>query len=117
MSPAPPVRPDRHALLELDALLTRLIQFRDSGDRARYDGDDQYRWAIHRLWIAIGNEALAYADAAGLNVQKDQPWGRMYQQRNILAHRRLPDIDEDRVWRDTVLLPQQYQAAVQASLR
>jgi hypothetical protein len=34
----------------------------------------------------------------------------MYLQRNVLAHRRLPDIDEDRVWRDTALLADDYRA-------
>ncbi len=116
MSRTPPIRPDQHALLELDALLARIIEFRDAGDRTRYDSDDQYRWAIHRLWIAVGNEALAYTDAAGLNPNRDQPWARMYRERNRLAHRRLPDIDEDRVWRNTVLRPEQYRAAVGASL-
>lgn len=116
MSPSPPARPDRNALLELDALLARIIDLREDGDRARYDSDDQYRWAIHRLWIAVGNEALAYTDGAGLNPNKDQPWARMYQQRNLLAHRRLPEIDEDRVWRNTVLRPEPYRAAVRESL-
>jgi hypothetical protein len=40
----------------------------------------------------------------------------MYLQRNVLAHRRLPDIDEDRVWRDTALLADDYRATVQANL-
>ena len=57
-----------------------------------------------RYGIAIGKEALAYADARGFDVRRDEPWARMYLQRNVLAHRRPPDIDEDRVWRDTALL-------------
>lgn len=61
-----PARPDRQALLELDALLNHVIRLRNAGDRSRYDADHDYRWAIRRLWIAIGNEALAFADAAGL---------------------------------------------------
>jgi hypothetical protein len=40
----------------------------------------------------------------------------LYLQRNVLAHRRLPDIDEDRVWRDTVLRAEQYQADVRSNL-
>ena len=109
-------RPDRQALLELDALLSHVIRLRNAGDRSRYDTDHDYRWAIHRLWIAIGNEALAFADAAGLNPRSAEPWAGMYLQRNILAHRRLPDIDEDRVWRNTTLRAEQYRAAVRASL-
>ncbi len=53
------VRPDRHALLELDALLRELAALRDDGDAARFDQDSRYRWVLHRLWIAVGNEALA----------------------------------------------------------
>ena len=59
------VRPDRHALLELDALLGELAALRDDGDAARFDQDSRYRWVLHRLWIAVGNEALAYTAATG----------------------------------------------------
>ena len=110
------MRPDRQALLELDALLNHIMRLRDAGDRSRYDAEADYRWAIHRIWIAIGNEALAFADAAGLNPRHAQPWARMYEQRNLLAHRRLPDIDEDRVWRNTAVRAEHYRAAVRANL-
>ena len=53
-------RPDRHALLQLHALLTQLAALRDEGDPARFGGDSRYRLVLHRLWIAGGNEALAY---------------------------------------------------------
>lgn len=96
-------RPDRHALLELDALLEQIAQRRDSGDRDRYDSDDDYRWVLHRLWIAVGNEALAYAQASRLHPLRSQPWGTLYRLRNIIAHVRLPEIDEDHVWRTTVM--------------
>jgi uncharacterized protein with HEPN domain len=112
----PPLRPDRLALLELDALLGHILRLRDAGDRARFDADDDYRWAIHRIWIAIGNEALAYLDAAGLD-RRTQPWASLYQQRNILAHRRLPDIDEDQVWRVTAMRAESFRTAVRADLR
>lgn len=36
------VRPDRKALLELDALLGRIQELAAAGDRARYDSDDEY---------------------------------------------------------------------------
>lgn len=84
-------------MLELDALLGHILRLRDAGDRSRYDQVDDYRWALHRVWIAVGNEALAYAEARGLDPRRDEPWARLYLQRNALAHRRLPDIDEDRV--------------------
>ncbi|MGH3264117.1 MAG: hypothetical protein ACRDNS_19215 [Trebonia sp.] len=118
MSLPPPARPDRLALLELDALLGHVIRLRDAGDRHRYDTDLDYRWALHRAWIAAGNEALSFAEASGLDRYRAQPWARMYRQRNLLAHQRLPDIDEDGVWRATVLrAEQQYVPAVHANLR
>lgn len=118
MNPPPPIRPERRALLELDALLGHVIRLRHAGDRRRYDTDLDYRWALHRAWIAIGNEALTYAEAAALDRRRAQPWARLYLQRNMLAHQRLPDIDEDSVWRTTVLrAEQQYAAAVRATLR
>ncbi|MGH3505314.1 MAG: hypothetical protein ACRDQA_31135 [Nocardioidaceae bacterium] len=101
----PETRPDRHALLELDALLERIETLAAEGDRGRYDTDDRYRWVIQRLWIAVGNEAYAYAKLTGHNLERDQPWAGLYQLRNRLAHRRLPDIDEDEVWRMTALRP------------
>ena len=100
------IRPDRHVLLELIALLDELIRLREGGDRARFDSDREYRWLLHRVWIAVGNEAHAYAGLAGLSVRRDSPWAGLYQLRNRLAHRRLPDIDEDEVWRMTQLRPE-----------
>jgi hypothetical protein len=38
------VRPDRHALLELDALPGEIAVSRDDGDAARFDRDSRYRW-------------------------------------------------------------------------
>lgn len=97
------VRPDRHVLLELDALLHQIELLVAEGGRERFDSDNRYRWLLHRLWIAVGNEALAYARLAGRNPQADQPWARLYRLRNVLAHERLPDIDEDEVWRISAL--------------
>lgn len=98
-------RPDRHILLEFDALLEQIQILAAKGDRARFDSDDHYRWVLHRLWIAVGNEALAYARLTGQNPQADQPWARLYRLRNMLAHDRLPDLDEDEVWRMTAIRP------------
>ncbi|MBK5307494.1 MAG: hypothetical protein JJD92_12465 [Frankiaceae bacterium] len=58
------------------------------------------------MWIAAGNEAHAYAQLAGQSLDTDRPWAGLYQLRNRLAHRRLPDIDEDEVWRLTRLRPE-----------
>lgn len=98
-----PVRPERRALLELDALLTELKRLVGDGDAARFNSDDHYRWIIERLWIAIGNEAFAYATHLGDT--RRQPWRTLVELRNELAHRRLPDIDRDKIWRMTVIRP------------
>jgi hypothetical protein len=104
--------------MELDSLLDHIIELRDGGDRNRYDSDFGYRWALHRGWIAVGNEARSYTLAAGLIGRAAQPWTWLYEQRNELAHNRLPDIDEDNVWRATVMrAEQQVKPAVRASLR
>jgi uncharacterized protein with HEPN domain len=95
------VRPDRHALLELDALLTEIIALRDEGDGDRFEHDHRYRWVLHRLWIAAGNEALAYTTAIGRPVMAVEPWNNLYRLRNDLAHQRLPDIDDSLVRRIT----------------
>lgn len=96
-------RADRHALLEAGALLAKIAELRDSGDERRFGTDMWYRWLLHRLWIAIGNEALAYTNATGLAVQAERPWADLYDLRNHLAHQRLPDIDEALVRRTTWL--------------
>lgn len=80
------IRPDRHALLELDALLAQIAALRDEGDAARFDGDARYRWVLHRLWIAADNEALAYTGATGQAVRADRTWANLYDLRNHLAH-------------------------------
>ncbi|MGH3850963.1 MAG: hypothetical protein ACRDRT_14915 [Pseudonocardiaceae bacterium] len=104
-------------LLELDALLEQIQVLAADGDRERFDKDDHYRWVLHRLWIAVGNEALAYARLTGQNPQVDQPWARLYRLRNMLAHDRLPDIDEDEVWRMTAVRPAVLQDRVRGLLR
>lgn len=111
------VRADRHALLELDALLARIEALAADGGRDKFDNDDQFRWVLHRLWIAVGNEALAYARITLMDPSVDQPWARLYRLRNTLAHRRLPDIDEDEVWRMSALRPGALRQQVQELLR
>jgi len=96
-------------MLELDGLLEKLQQLAAEGDRARYDIDERYRWVIHRLWIAVGNE-VTHLDPA---VAQTQPWDGLRKLRNELAHIRLPDIDEDKVWRLTTFRP----AALRQRLR
>lgn len=57
------VRPDRHTLLQLEALLSAIEALRDEGDAARSDPESRYRWILHRLRIAGGNKALAGSTA------------------------------------------------------
>jgi hypothetical protein len=94
-------RPALHALLELQGLLGQLAMLRREGDAARFATDPRYRWLLHRLWIAAGNEALAYTQATGQSVRTDRTWANLYDLRNHLAHSRLPDIDEGLVQRFT----------------
>jgi hypothetical protein len=69
---SPDIRSDRHALLELDALLDEIASLRGEGDATRFASDSRYRWVLHRLWIAAGNEALAYSTATGHPVRADR---------------------------------------------
>lgn len=97
-----PVRPERGALLELRSLLGKIQSLVDAGGRERYDCDDEYRWVIHRLWIAIGNEAEVLEHRLAGDTST---WRQLRLLRNAIAHRRLPDIDEDLVWRTSTMRP------------
>lgn len=108
-----PFRSDRAALLELDALLDILANLAAEGDRDRYDTDAQYRWVIQRLWIAVGNDASEVSRHTG----QKEPWHDLQVLRNTLAHRRLPDIDEDWVWRTTALRIDPLKRKVRDALR
>lgn len=114
---SPDARPDRHALLELLALLSQIATLRGEGGAARFAADDRYRWLLHRLWIAAGNEALAYTQATGQPVRADRTWANLYDLRNHLAHSRLPDIDEALVQRFTWARLDPLQATAQQHLR
>lgn len=109
-----PVRPERRALLELDALLAELAALVSEGNANRFRDDHRYRWIIERLWIAIGNEASAYLTYLG--DPRRQPWRSLVELRNELAHQRLPDIDRDKVWRATMLRPARLREQVQSLL-
>jgi hypothetical protein len=113
---SPDIRSDRHALLELDALLDEIASLRGEGDATRFASDSRYRWVLHRLWIAAGNEALAYSTATGHPVRADRTWANLYDLRNHLAHSRLPDIDEGLVKRFTWSRLGQLREAVQRHL-
>ena len=113
----PDARQDRHALLELQALLAQIAILRREGDGARFAADVRYRWLLHRLWIAAGNEALAYTQAIGQLVRADRTWANLYDLRNHLAHSRLPDIDEGLVQRFTWARLDSLRAITQHHLR
>ncbi|ORV96919.1 hypothetical protein AWC14_15480 [Mycobacterium kyorinense] len=110
-------RPDLHALLELDALLTEIISLRDTGDPARYAAEAHYRWVLHRLWIAVGNEALAYATATERSIRANRLWANLCDLRNHLAHSRLPDIDEGIVQRFTWARADSLRSTIRETLR
>jgi len=111
------LRPDRHALLELEALLSEINALRNEGDAGRFAKDSRYRWVLHRLWIAAGNEALAYAQAIGQPVRAERTWANLYDLRNHLAHSRLPDIDEGLVGRFTWARLDSLRATIQTLLQ
>lgn len=90
----------------MGVLLERIVEVRDDGGRDRYFADARHRWVVHRLWIAVGNEVVAYCAAVDANPHRDEPWNTLRRLRNHLAHRRLPDIDDDFVWRTTQLRPE-----------
>ncbi len=92
-------------LLELEALLNRIEELAAAADRQRYDSDDLLRWVIQRLWTAVGNEVAADGRVGVVPDTVARPWTALVRLRNELAHRRLPDIDEDEVRRVSVLLP------------
>lgn len=108
---------EHRALLELEALLLKIQALRSQGDAGRFSVDDGYRWILHRLWIAIGNEAYAYTAARGISVRQQALWANLYDLRNHLAHSRLPDIDEALVRRFTWSRTDSILAAVQDLLR
>lgn len=46
-----------------------------------------------------------------------KPWAGLYLQRNLLAHQRLDRINDDRIWRVTVLRTDQHRRMVRALLK
>lgn len=69
--------------------------------RKRYDQDVLVRLAIQRLWITAGNYAEAYR-AATETEHGQQPWSELYGYRSVLAHMLPEEINDDRVWFETV---------------
>lgn len=77
--------------------LARLAAF----GRERYDADLLIRLAVQRLWITAGNYAEAYRSAAGVETGT-QPWSELYGYRSVLAHMLPEEINDDRVWFETL---------------
>jgi uncharacterized protein with HEPN domain len=69
--------------------------------RDRYDADVLVRLAVQRLWISVGNYAEVYRLATGI-ATGTQPWSEMYGYRSVLAHMLPEEINDDRVWFETV---------------
>lgn len=69
--------------------------------REHYDADLLVRLAIQRLWITAGNYAEAYRAATGAEPGA-QPWSELYGYRSVLAHMLPEEINDDRVWFETV---------------
>lgn len=95
------MRPDRGLLLELRALLD-LIEGITRQGRDGYDSSQERRWVLQRLWIAVGNTAEQYRRVEGIQAG-EQPWSRLVEFRNVLAHTRLAEIDDAEVWRTSTL--------------
>lgn len=95
--------PWHRRLLEIQGLLHELTNLVDGLTRPGYDNDDVRRWAIHRLWIALGTEAGLYRIDPHAPDNDHTLWATLYRLRNDLAHRSLPEIDEDTVWRMSAL--------------
>ncbi len=69
--------------------------------RYRYDAELLLRLAIQRLWITASNYAEAYRVAAGVDAGTP-PWSELYGYRSVLAHMLPAEINDDRVWFETV---------------
>ncbi|HEX3816284.1 MAG TPA: hypothetical protein VHX59_25875 [Mycobacteriales bacterium] len=51
------------------------------------------------------------------DIRISEPWARLYQRRNRLAHEPLDDIDDDAVWRVTTVRTARYRQQARALLR
>jgi len=87
----------------LGGLLRTLDELADlaAHGRQRYDADVLVRLTIQRLWITAGNYAENYRVSAGLESAKS-PWSDLYGYRSVLAHMLPEEINDDRVWFETV---------------
>lgn len=80
--------------------LQHLCELADQG-RERYDSDPVVRLAVQRRWITAGNYAEAYRATVGV-AAGTQPWSELYGYRSVLAHMLPEEINNDRVWFETV---------------
>ncbi len=87
-------------LAGLSRRLEHLSQLAALG-RERYDADVLLRLAIQRLWITAGTYAEAHRVAAGIQAGT-APWSELYGYRSVLAHMLPDEINDDRVWFETI---------------
>jgi uncharacterized protein with HEPN domain len=90
------------ALLATLAGTLRRIEALTPSDKQVWDADEVRRLAIERLWIAAGNLAETYRNAAELPPGVE-PWAELYGFRSMLAHALPGDISSDRVWYETTV--------------
>lgn len=59
------------------------------------------RLALQKLWINVGNLAEQYRSCAGLP-EGAEPWTELYVYRCVLAHALPTELDEARVWHESI---------------
>lgn len=87
----------RRGLLRTLEQISALAEF----GRERYEADILVRLTIQRLWITAGNYAETLRTAIGAEPGA-QPWSELYGYRSVLAHMLPEEINQDRVWFETV---------------
>jgi hypothetical protein len=88
-------------LLERLAAELEAIDLLTTRGRAAWDAEELVRLAAERRWITAGNYAERYRLAAQLPPGTD-PWAELYDYRCLLAHALPEQLDEERVWLDTI---------------
>jgi len=88
-------------LLERLAAELEAIDLLTTRGRAAWDAEELVRLAVERRWITAGNYAERYRLAAQLPPGTD-PWAELYDYRCLLAHALPEQLDEERVWLDTI---------------
>lgn len=69
--------------------------------RTEYDANRLLRWSVHRLWIFAGNSAQVHAERHGIPCST-WPWSDLIGFRGIIAHWTPAQVNDERVWDETV---------------